>query len=126
MRKRIIIAGVLFFVSVVLSIVSYNSTTAICEEVLNSTQRIKEYIESENLLALSEAEKMKESWENQYKILSSYIPHEQLEKSNVSLNSLLNYLKEGQNEIALLICEEIKIDIDHVMKYEKLIFSNIF
>lgn len=127
MLKRLFIAIILLFTALSLCILSYALTVEINNVVTDTVLTTENYILNNQInLAIEEAEKLKANWENQYKILSSYTSHEDLERTEVAINSVANYLYLEDYSAALIICEDIKICTEHIKNSEKPSFWNIF
>ncbi|MFI3324636.1 MAG: DUF4363 family protein [Clostridia bacterium] len=127
MKKRLIIGIVLLFISTTISVASLATTKVTCDNVITSVDVIENYIlESDNISALENAEELANNWETWYKILCTYISHDDLERTEISINAVVTYLTLGDYVSALILCEDIKTSANHIYTSENPGFWNIF
>ncbi len=127
MRGRIIIASILLSLAVIISVASLLFTRQICNSIIENVNTTQQLLLDENIdSAATEATILINKWETQYKILSSYIPHNELERCEVSINSLLKYIVYRDSATALIICEDIKVLTEHLYMNEQPGIWNIF
>lgn len=127
MTKRLIIGVVLLFVATTASVASLAVTKSLCEIIVEDVDVIESYIfENETELALENAKTLTEKWEEQYKLLCTYIEHDQLERTEISINAVYTYLSLGDTASALILCEDIKTSAKHIYTNENPGFWNVF
>lgn len=127
MLKRLCIGIVLMFTAICLCLLSFFLTKIITENVTNKINIIEtQILENDTDEAIDSAQSLIENWEKQYKVLSSYISHEDLERTEVAIYSVEKYLYLKDYAAALIICEDIRICTEHLLNSEKPSFWNIF
>lgn len=127
MTKRLVIGVVLLFIATTASVASLAVTKTLCEIIVEDVDIIENYIlENENELAVEKAKTLSLKWENQYKILCTYIAHDELERTEISINAVYTYLTLGDTASALILCEDIKTSAKHIFTSENPGFWNIF
>ncbi len=127
MRVSLVTGIFLLLVATIISVSSLFVTEIICANVETSIDNIEELIiKGENEEALYQSQILTSDWEKYYKIASSYMPHDELERVEVSIFAVPKYLSLGDDLAALIICEDIKVAVNHIYLIEYPGFWNIF
>ncbi len=127
MSKRLFIAVISLYTALVLCLLSLALTNNVSDSVTKRVNEIETSILNEDIdSAITISENLISTWERQYTVLSTYISHESLERSEIAINSIVKYLYVGDNVSALIMCEEVKVCVKHLLDSEKPNFGNIF
>ncbi len=125
--NRLVISIILIIFSVSIPVYSVITTNDILYTITSDVENIEKNLEDDKFsTAYENAVKLDESWDDFYKIMSSYIVHDNLERIEMSISSLQTYIKLENYEMAYLVCKEIKISAEHILLSQLPMFWNIF
>lgn len=126
MKNRTIVGIVLLVFAVAISTASVFITQIICEDIESTVDHTETLIlQGESQLAMESAQKLSDDWDKQFRILSSYIDHEDLERCEVAINAVGKYLSLDDYAAALVMCQDIKVSAEHIFISERPAFWNV-
>ncbi len=124
---RVKIAVILIIFSISLPILSLLSTNNISHGIVEYCKEMQNYIVDENFDKAQEiSETLNDEWEENYKILSSYIGHDHLERLEISIASLKTHVNLENFEMSYIILDEIIVCAYHLLISQTPSFYNIF
>ncbi len=125
--SRIKVAIALIIFSISLPVISLICTQNIAQDIAFYCEDIQQSIIDENFdKAEDVSKKLNEEWENNYKILSSYIGHDHLERLEISIASLKTHIRLENFELSYIILDEIIVCAKHLLISQSPNFYNIF
>jgi len=127
MFKEIIIIIVVVFLVVGLDIITNKYTKDTVESMSTELNMLKEYILKEDKLkAEKELNKVKENWEEKYKVLAFYIEHDELEKVKTELTELYANFSVEEYNLCIQEIETMKFILSHIQEKEEFHLRSIF
>jgi len=127
MFKEIIIIIVVVFLVVGLDIITNKYTKDTVESMSTELNTLKEYILKEDKQkAEKELNKVKENWEEKYKVLAFYIEHDELEKVKTELTELYANFSVEEYNLCIQEIETMKFILSHIQEKEEFHLRSIF
>lgn len=125
--KRLIISIVALLLALAICFSGYYILTKTCNELSGELENIILLIQSDNRDgALEKSEEIVEIWETAHGKIESFTPHEEMDELEEIIKSLPVYARQGNME-RLEEKTEIAIGrLDHIIKNETPLISNIF
>lgn len=125
--KRIIIAIVAVTLAVAIALVGFFLVKYNCEKLTESLEAICKTARADDVkTAVKESEKAVKLWESVHDLIESFIRHEETDKLEEIVKSLPVYARQGNME-RLEQQANLAIDeIEHLLRNEKPLISNIF
>ena len=127
MFKEIIIIIVVVSLVVGLDIITNKYTKDTVESMSTELNMLKEYILKEDKQkAEKELNKVKENWEEKYKVLAFYIEHDELEKVKTELTELYANFSVEEYNLCIQEIETMKFILSHIQEKEEFHLRSIF
>lgn len=127
MYREFIIIVVIVILIVGLDIITNNYTKDSLEIMSNELNILKEYIlEEDKQKAEEQMKKIKEKWEERYKILAFYIEHDELEKVETEITGLAADLSVEEYKHCIAELETTIFILEHIQEKEEFHFRSIF
>ena len=127
--REIIICLIIVSVIISLDVIMQNYTKESTDEVIRELEQLNDNIklQKSNQIDLKEESiSIKEKWKEKYSKLAYYIEHNELEKVETEITSIISYIETGEYNLAL---ERIEVNIfilKHIKDKYQLSFDNIF
>ncbi len=129
MKKEIIMSIVIVIVIIIADIITGRITKNMVIEMTNKLEGLKEIInkeESDEKEISNKIRDIKNTWEDENKTLSCYIEHDELEKVETELNSLIGLSKDRDIEEELTTIQRAEFILEHISEKYKLSLNNFF
>lgn len=129
MKKEIIMSLVIVFIIVIADIITGKITKNMVIDMTNKLEGLREVIENEESdekIIESKIRDIKNTWEDEENVLSYYIEHEELEKVETELNSLIGLSKDRDIEEELTTIQRAEFILEHISEKYKLSLNNFF
>lgn len=129
MKKEIIMSVVIVIVIIIGDLITNKITKDMVIEMTNKLEGLKEVIENEESDEKEIANKIrdiKNTWEDENKVLSYYLEHDELEKVETELNSLIGLSKDRDIEEELATIQRAEFILEHISEKYKLALNNFF
>ncbi|MCI8965059.1 MAG: DUF4363 family protein [Clostridia bacterium] len=129
MKKEIIMSIVIVIVIIIADIITGRITKNMVIEMTNKLEGLKEIInkeESNEKEISNKIRDIKNTWEDENKTLSYYIEHDELEKVETELNSLIGLSKDRDIEEELATIQRAEFILEHISEKYKLSLNNFF
>lgn len=127
MYKELIIIIVVILLIVGLDIITNRYTKETIEILSKDLNILKEYILDEDKEKSEEQiKKIKQNWEQRYKILAFYIEHDELEKVETELVKLQADIGVKEFKHCVSELETIIFILEHIQEKEEMHFRSIF
>ncbi len=129
MKKEIIMSIVIVLIIVIADIITGKITKNMVIEMTNKLEGLREVIENEESDEKEIASKIrdiKNTWEDENKVLSYYLEHDELEKVETELNSLIGLSKDRDIEEELTTIQRAEFILEHISEKYKLSLNNFF
>ena len=129
MKKEIIMSIVIVIIIVIADIITGKITKNMVIEMTNKLEGLREVIENEESDEKEIASKIrdiKNTWEDENKVLSYYLEHDELEKVETELNSLIGLSKDRDIEEELTTIQRAEFILEHISEKYKLSLNNFF
>lgn len=127
MYKEFIIIIVVVALIIGLDIITNNYTKKSVDSIYNELSILKEHILKEDKSkAEGQMKKVKEKWEERYKILAFYIEHDELEKVETELTGLSADLSVEEYKHCIAELETTIFILEHIEEKEEFHFRSIF
>jgi hypothetical protein len=124
--KRVIISISLLVLSFFLSIFSLSLTASISDSISQQAGKLEYLLSKEDTSSLSAYDDLKNQWDLDYKILSTYISHQHLEDTEKNMVLLGEYIRSGNYTTAQILCAQISASLEHLYRSERPEVQNIF
>lgn len=129
MKKEIIMSVVIVIVIIIGDLITNKITKDMVIEMTNKLESLKEIIEkeeSDEKEISSKIRDIKNTWENENKVLSYYLEHDELEKVETELNSLIGLSKDRDIEEELTTIQRAEFILEHISEKYRLSLNNFF
>ena len=127
MYKEFIIIIVVVVIILGLDFITNKHTKDSLEIMSNELNILREYILNANKEEAEEQmEKVKEKWEERYKILAFYIEHDELEKVETELTGLAADLNVEEYKHCIAELDTTIFILEHIQEKEEFHFRSIF
>lgn len=127
MYKELIIITVVIILIVGLDIVTGKYTKDSVEVISNELNELREYILEENKeKAVNKMQKIKDKWEEKYKVLAFYIEHDELEKVETELTRLTADLNVKEYKHCISELDTTIFILEHIQEKEEFHLRSIF
>ena len=127
MYKEFIIIIVVIVLIVGLDIITNKYTKQTIAMLSSDLNRLKEYILEENKEKSEEQmKKIKEEWEERYKILAFYIEHDELEKVETEMVMLEADIEVEEFKHCVSELETTIFILEHIQEKEEMHFRSVF
>ena len=129
MKKEIIMSILIVIVIIIADIITGRITKNMVIEMTNKLEGLKEIInkeESNEKEISNKIRDIKNTWEDENKTLSYYIEHDELEKVETELNSLIGLSKDRDIEEELATIQRAEFILEHISEKYKLSLNNFF
>lgn len=127
--REIFICIIIVAIIISLDVIMQNYTKESTDEVINQLEKIEKDIKSQKLTReeLNEqAINIKENWQKKDSKLAYYIEHNELEKVETNITSIISYIETEEYNLAL---DKIEVNIfvlKHIKDKYQLSLDNIF
>lgn len=127
MYKELIIIIVVVFLIVGLDIITNKYTKETLEILSGDLKILKEYILDEDKIKSEEQmKKIKQNWEERYKILAFYIEHDELEKVETEMVKLEADIEVEEFKHCVSELETTIFILEHIQEKEEMHFRSVF
>ncbi len=129
MKKEIIMSIVIILIVVIADMITGKITKNMVIDMTNKLEGLREVVENEESdekIIESKIRDIKNTWENENKVLSYYIEHDELEKVETELNSLIGLSKDRDIEEELTTIQRAEFILEHISEKYKLSLNNFF
>ena len=127
MYKELIIITVVIILIVALDIITGKYTKDSVELISSELNELRRYIQEENKeKALDKMQKIKEKWEERYKVLAFYIEHDELEKVETELTGLSADLNVEEYKHCIAELDTTIFILEHIQEKEEFHLRSIF
>lgn len=127
MYKELIIIVVVIAIIVGLDIITNKYTKQTLEILSSEFNILKDYILKEDKESSREQmQKIKQNWEERYKILAFYIEHDELEKVETEMVKLESDIEVEEFKHCVSELETTKFILEHIQEKEEMHLRSIF
>ena len=127
MYKELIIIIVVVFLVVGLDIITNKYTKETLQILSGDLKILREYIlDEDKRKAEEQMKKVKQNWEERYKILAFYIEHDELEKVETEMVKLEADIEVEEFKHCISELETIIFILEHIQEKEEMHFRSIF
>lgn len=127
--REIFICIIIVAIIISLDVIMQNYTKESTDEVINQLEKIEKDIKSQKLTReelKEQAINIKENWQEKDSKLAYYIEHNELEKVETNITSIISYIETEEYNLAL---DKIEVNIfvlKHIKDKYQLSLDNIF
>ncbi len=127
--REILICIIIVSIIISLDVIMQNYTKKSTDEVIGQLEKLNEDIKLQKLSQTELKEqsiKIKEMWQEKNSTLAYYIEHNELEKVETDITSIISYIETGEYNLAL---DKIEVNIfilKHIKDKYQLSLANIF
>ncbi|MCI8699810.1 MAG: DUF4363 family protein [Clostridia bacterium] len=127
--REILICIIIVSIIISLDVIMQNYTKKSTDEVIGQLEKLNEDIKLQKLSQTELKEqsiKIKEKWQEKNSTLAYYIEHNELEKVETDITSIISYIETGEYNLAL---DKIEVNIfilKHIKDKYQLSLANIF
>ena len=129
MKKEIIICLIIIIVIIIGNIITQNYSQKTFNDLGKKLENLREELIKEDvnkLLANEKISEIQEIWKNVHNKLAIFIEHEELEKTETSLNGLKSYVEMEEYAEAIAELDKMSFLMEHIEDKNKFILRNIF
>lgn len=126
--REIWICIIIVVVIITLDIIMQNYTKKSTDEIINNLEEINIAIRNQQIGEdlKNKSIEIKEKWKEKNSILAYYIEHNELEKVETNLTSMISYIETGEYNLALDKIETNIFVLKHIKDKYQLSLDNIF
>lgn len=127
--REIFICIIIVAIIISLDIVMQKYTKESTNEIISELEKINEDIKTQSLQQKDLKEKsieIKEKWQEKNSKLAYYIEHNELEKVETNITSMISYIETGEYNLALDKIETNIFILKHIKDKYQLSLDNIF
>lgn len=125
-KKEIIVIVLIFSMITILDIFTNRNTEKVMEKMVNDLDDLKEEISISEKYNVKKIDELESYWEEEIKVMSLYLEHNEIEKVNSSLAKLKANMDSKEKYMALENIEEVKFIIEHIKNKNILNLQNVF
>ena len=129
MYKEAVICVITIVVIFIINMISSNYTKESVNELTSELVELRSEILEENVDSEKVQAKINyifERWNDRYKILAYYLEHDELEKVETNLNSLLGEIETEEYSDAVSELDRTKFVLHHIERKNKFDLKNVF
>lgn len=124
--KNVIISFIIFIIMLVNIAFSLNYLNKASDDLRRFNDEIEQYITDSNWdKAYKSSIEYREKWNDYSNILKLFVDHQEMDKIEIELWKLPQYIKEKTKEEALASVHVLKFLVDHITELEKINIQNI-
>lgn len=125
--KRTIFAITALVSAVILCFTGFNIINNTCNKIKNSLNEVSAYARDDNIpIAQKKAQQSVELWEDIHGRIEAFTPHSETDELEEIIKSLPVFARQGNMERLEQESEKAIHRLEHVVKNEKPLLSNIF
>lgn len=129
MYREAVICVITVVIILIINMISDNYTKESVKELTEELGNLRTQLLVDNVEHERVEEKIKyifERWNDRYKILAYYLEHDELEKVETNLNSLLGEIETKEYEEAVSELDKTNFILHHIERKNKVDLKNIF
>lgn len=128
MHKEIIISIVIVIAIFITNYITQNYTSYSIEVVSESLSQVRNEVmeEADNKRIIENTKQVQEKWDNVKEKLAYYLEHDELEKIETEITSILSYVEKEEYAEALASVDRGAYILQHLKEKDEIALINIF
>lgn len=127
--KEIIIVTIIVVIIISLDVITHNYTKNSVEEISNQLQKLSQNLKKEDINyedIKQQYEYLNKSWEKRNSKMAYFIEHNELEKVEAYITSMISFIDTGDYSLALNQIENNIFVLNHIKDKYQLSLDNLF
>ncbi|MBR3697127.1 MAG: DUF4363 family protein [Clostridia bacterium] len=125
--KKMFLIFFILIIVILLDLFLFFKTNKLMEDIINDLGKLENRILEKNEKEINKmAKELKNNWEKTENKLSFFVEHEVAEKVSLKITTIVENVKNEENQNALEDIAETKLLLKHIERKYNLTFKNVF
>lgn len=125
--KKMFLIFFILIIVILLDLFLFFKTNKLMEDIINDLGKLENRILEKNEKEINKmAKELKNNWEKTENKLSFFVEHEVVEKVSLKITTIVENVKNEENQNALEDIAETKLLLKHIERKYNLTFKNVF